>query len=152
MAHIYIHVTDDDFSVTDEMSKITKGRKDIGALVSFTGFVRDMHNEKSIKKLTLEHFPLMAEKQLLSIAQKAAERWKVTDITIIHRYGGLYPSDQIVLVLTASAHRKDAFTAGEFMMDWLKTDAPFWKKEQTEQGEDWVQSKRDDINQKNRWT
>jgi molybdopterin synthase catalytic subunit len=152
MANIHIDVTSDDFNITAEMNKITQSRTDIGALVSFTGFVRDNHNGKTIKKLTLEHFPLMAEKQLRTIANEAAERWDVTDITLIHRYGALIPSDQIVLVLTSSPHRSDAFSAGEFMMDWLKTDAPFWKKEETTEGEHWVESKSSDMTQKNRWT
>ena len=132
MSSICVRVQDLDFNIQDEINAITAGRTDIGALVSFTGYVRDFNITGDVKSLTLEHYPNMAEKQLLKIAQKAQQQWEISDITIIHRYGTLYPADQIVLVIAASAHRGDAFNAAEFMMDYLKTQAPFWKKERRE--------------------
>lgn len=142
----------EDFDLTREMELIREGRQDIGALVSFTGLVRDMHNDRKIKKMTLEHYPAMANKELTTIAKLAQDRWPLQDITVIHRYGALFPADQIVLVITASAHRDAAFEAAAFIMDWLKTDAPFWKKEQTEEGEHWVTAQTKDKRAHDKWT
>lgn len=142
----------EDFDLTREMDLIRKDRQDIGALVSFTGLVRDMHNDRKVKKMTLEHYPAMANKELGKIAEIAQDRWPLQDITVIHRYGELMPGDQIVLVITASAHRQAAFDAAAFIMDWLKTDAPFWKKEQTEEGEHWVGAQTRDQRAHDKWT
>lgn len=141
----------EDFDIADEISLLTKDRKDIGAVTTFTGLVRDIHGDKAIKKLTLEHFPGMAEKELGKIGKIAESRWPLQGLTIIHRYGPLLPGDQIVLVITTSHHRDAAFEAAQFIMDWLKTDAPFWKKEETTEGNHWVAAKSDDDDKKDRW-
>ena len=146
-----IAVQSNDFDIAAEISSLTKGRTDIGAVASFTGLVRDIHGDKEIKSLTLEHFPVMAEKELEKIGLEAEERWSIQGLTIIHRYGKLLPSDQIVLVITTSHHREAAFNAAQFIMDWLKTDAPFWKKEETGDGTHWVAAKSDDDDKKDRW-
>ncbi len=146
-----ISVQSDDFDISEEIKQLTDGRTDIGAVASFVGLVRDIHGVKKINKLTLEHFPAMAKKELNKIANQAMDRWQVEDLTIIHRYGEMLPGDQIVLVITTSHHREAAFTAAQFIMDWLKTDAPFWKKEETEDGTHWVAAKTDDDEKKERW-
>lgn len=127
------------------------GQGDIGAIVSFVGQVRDINDGNAIHTLTLEHYPPMTEKALAKIEAEAKSRWDLIDILIIHRIGSLQPQDQIVLVLVASAHRGDAFSACEFIMDYLKTSAPFWKKESTSQGERWVEAKLSDDAAKERW-
>lgn len=141
----------EDFDISREINRLTEGRTDIGAIATFSGLVRDIHGEKQVKKMTLEHFPAMAEKELTKIAELAKNRWPLEDLTIIHRYGELYPGDNIVLVITTSHHRDAAFEAAAFIMDWLKTDAPFWKKEETEDGEHWVAAKSEDDDNKDRW-
>ena len=123
----------------------------IGAIVSFIGQVRDMNEGNAINTLTLEHYPEMTQKALEEIEAEAKTRWHVIDALIIHRVGTLKPQDQIVLVAVSSAHRGDAFKACEFMMDYLKTSAPFWKKEATNQGERWVEAKVSDDAAKARW-
>jgi molybdopterin synthase catalytic subunit len=123
----------------------------IGALVSFVGQVRDMNEGDNIHTLTLEHYPAMTEKALTAIELEAKSRWDVIDTLIIHRVGTLQPLDQIVLVAVTSAHRGEAFKACEFIMDYLKTSAPFWKKEATSQGERWVEAKLSDDAAKERW-
>jgi molybdopterin synthase catalytic subunit len=123
----------------------------IGALVSFVGQVRDMNEGDAINTLTLEYYPAMTEKALQEIEIEAKKRWQVMDTLIIHRVGTLKPQDQIVLVAVTSAHRGEAFKACEFMMDYLKTSAPFWKKEATESGERWVEAKVTDDAAKARW-
>jgi molybdopterin synthase catalytic subunit len=128
----------------------------IGALVSFVGQVREFANESptdgdSIHTLTLEHYPAMTEKALAAIELEAKTRWNIIDSLIIHRVGTLQPLDQIVLVVVTSAHRGEAFKACEFIMDYLKTSAPFWKKETTSQGERWVEAKLSDDAAKARW-
>jgi molybdopterin synthase catalytic subunit len=127
------------------------GQPNIGALVSFVGQVRDINDGSSVNTLTLEHYPEMTEKALLKIEAEAKSRWDLIDSLIIHRVGTLQAQDQIVLVLVASAHRGDAFSACEFIMDYLKTSAPFWKKEATSQGERWVEAKLSDDVAKERW-
>jgi molybdopterin synthase catalytic subunit len=146
-----ISVQSHDFDLAQEIFKMTNGRKDLGAIVTFTGLVRDIHAGKTIKKMTLEHFPGMAAQELEKIALSSMKRWPLEDLTIIHRYGPLLPGDNIVLVITTSHHREAAFEAAEYMMDWLKTDAPFWKLEETEEGEHWVGAKNDDIERKKKW-
>lgn len=144
-------VQDQDFDIAAEIKELCGRRTDIGAIVTFTGLVRDFHGGNKIRKMTLEHFPGMAEKQLEAICKTAAERWPLQGGTVIHRYGPLFPGDQIVLVITLSAHREAAFEAAEFIMDWLKTEAPFWKKEQTADGTHWVEAKAEDDKRKDRW-
>lgn len=146
-----ISVQHEDFDIAAEIDQLKKGRTDLGAIATFTGLVRDIHGEKSIKKMTLEHFPAMAKKELAKIGTEASDRWPLQGLTIIHRYGELYPGDQIVLVITISHHREAAFNAAQFIMDWLKTDAPFWKKEETADGTHWVDAKTDDDEKKDRW-
>ena len=119
-------------------------------MVSFVGTVRDLDNA-SVNKMTLEHYPGMTEKTLESIVNKAQERWPIGNTTIIHRIGDLNINDQIVLVITTSKHRKAAFEACEFIMDYLKTEAPFWKKEHTTTDSSWVEAKNSDSIQKNKW-
>jgi molybdopterin synthase catalytic subunit len=126
-------------------------KESIGALVSFVGQVRDLNDGDAINTLTLEHYPEMTEKALQAIENEAKTRWDIIDSLIIHRVGTLKPLDQIVLVAVTSAHRGDAFHACEFIMDYLKTSAPFWKKEVTNQGERWVEAKLADDAAKARW-
>ncbi len=146
-----ILVQDQDFDIATEIKELSRERTDIGAIVTFTGLVRDFHGENKVNQMTLEHFPGMAEKQLATICEEAFERWPLQGATVIHRYGPLAPGDQIVLVITLSAHRGAAFEAAEFIMDWLKTDAPFWKKEQTNGGDHWVDSKVSDEEKCKKW-
>lgn len=146
-----IQVQKETFNVDDVADQLMLNRKDIGAAVTFTGYVRDLSDNNNLKSLFLEHYPGMTEQSLTDIANQATERWPIDDIAIIHRIGNLEPSDPIVMVATLSAHRKAAFHAAEFIMDYLKTDAPFWKKEITKDGEEWVASKKSDSNEKDKW-
>ena len=125
--------------------------KGIGAIASFVGFVRDINAELSVSEMTLEHYPAMTEKALQNIVVEARARWDVLDITVIHRVGTLRPSDQIVFVAVASGHRGDAFSACEFVMDYLKTKAPFWKKEGHGDQSRWVDSRVSDDAAAKRW-
>lgn len=124
---------------------------DVGAIVSFVGLVRDVNEGDAVSTLTLEHYPGMTEKALQAIEDEAKKRWDILDSLIVHRVGTLQPQDQIVLVMVSSAHRGDAFQACEFMMDYLKTQAPFWKKEATSQGARWVEAKESDDEAQARW-
>lgn len=139
-----------DFDITTEVQRVRENNNDIGAVVSFLGTVRDLDNE-SIEKMTLEHYPGMTEKALNSIVNQAQDRWSLGEVSVIHRIGELQINDQIVLVITTSKHRKAAFEACEFIMDFLKTQAPFWKKEQTKHKSRWVEAKQSDEQAKNRW-
>ena len=145
-----IKVQKSDFDVSLEIKKITMNNKNIGGVGSFIGIVRD-NNDKNLKSMTLEHYPIMTEKMLEKINSEAKTRWKLIDSIIIHRYGKLYPGDQIVLVATFSQHRKDALEACEFLIDWLKTKAPFWKLESTNNGDDWVKEKISDLAAAKKW-
>ena len=147
---MYIKVQEEDFDIAEVNRQLCAGRSDIGAIASFIGLVRDLPQNR-LRKMTLEHYPGMTEKALQGIAEKARERWKIIDLAIIHRVGELRPSDQIVLVSVLSAHRADAFDACEFIMDYLKTDAPFWKKEVSGQGSKWVKSRKSDIFARKKW-
>jgi len=138
-----ISVQSGDFDAGLEIRAIS-GRSSIGAVASFVGLVRDV-------AMTLEHYPGMTERAIAKIVEAAKERWQVMDCCVIHRYGALQPNDQIVLVAVASAHRGDAFAACEFIMDYLKTQAPFWKKEQTPEGPRWVEAKGSDDAAAERW-
>ena len=144
-----IRVQEDDFDAAREARLLTAGKTHIGAVVSFTGLVR---GDKGLKSMTLEHYPGMTEKQLEDIACETTSRWPIDEVLIIHRYGALKPGDQIVLVITASKSRRDAFDAANFLMDWLKTKAPFWKQEVGEDGKVWVEAKASDDAAADKWT
>lgn len=145
-----IIVQKEDFDLSNEVKLARGNNSDTGAVVSFVGTVRDLKGT-SLKSMTLEHYPEMTEKSLHEISTQARRRWDIQSITIIHRIGELKVSDQIVLVITTSKHRGDAFDSCHFIMDYLKTDAPFWKKESLENEDNWVESRKGDIDQKNRW-
>jgi len=145
-----IVVQTEDFDLTTEVSHTRNNNPQIGAIVSFIGTVRDLH-PGSISSMTLEHYPGMTEKSLKSIVTETRERWDLQNITIIHRIGELKVNDQIVLVVTTSKHRQAAFESCHFIMDYLKTDAPFWKKESIKQKMEWVKSRESDDEQKKRW-
>ncbi len=145
-----IRIQKEDFELTALNRELTEGRSDVGAVVSFVGLVRDLEGA-SLQQMTLEHYPGMTEKALQMIAANALARWKVADLAIIHRVGALKPADQIVVVSVLSAHRGDAFAACEFIMDYLKTEAPFWKKETSEQGSKWVDARKNDLFSRNKW-
>lgn len=148
-----VRVQLEDFNAGDEISKLRSARKDIGAVVSFVGQVRDMNVGEHVTELTLEHYPGMTEKALETIAEQAKSRWDLVDVLVIHRIGSLKPLDQIVLVAVSSAHRGEAFRACEFIMDYLKTEAPFWKKEILQSGESrWVEAKDSDDTARKRWS
>lgn len=146
-----VRVQTDDFDVGAEINAMRLSNPNIGAVVSFIGQVRDLNNGDNVASMTLEHYPAMTEKSLESIVEQAKNRWVIEDALIVHRIGELKPLDQIVLVLVASMHRQDAFAACEFMMDFLKTEALFWKKEQTPTGARWVEAKDSDDQAKSRW-
>jgi molybdopterin synthase catalytic subunit len=146
-----IRVQTEDFDPGAEMARLHAGRGDIGAVVSFLGLVRDENNGERLTSMTLEHFPGMTERELERIAEDARERWKLDDVVVIHRVGTLKPGDRIVLVVTASRHRQAAFEAGEFLMDYLKTRAPFWKREMRPSGEHWVEARGSDDAAASRW-
>jgi molybdopterin synthase catalytic subunit len=145
-----IVVQTDDFDLTSEVELIKSTNSSIGAVVSFIGTVRDLTSE-SLISLTLEHYPGMTEKSLRSIADKARKKWEIESVTIIHRVGTLGIGDQIVLVITSSKHRQAAFDSCNYIMDFLKTDAPFWKKEVSDKEEKWVGKRESDEEQKKRW-
>lgn len=146
-----IQVQEDDFSLQDEYQALLQDKASAGAVVTFTGRVRDFNDGRDVTGLKLEHYPGMTEKALNQIARQASERWDLLAITVIHRVGQLNLSDQIVLVAVASAHRGDAFDACEFVMDYLKTKAPFWKKETTKEGDFWVEARTSDETKANSW-
>ena len=148
---IAISVQTADFDVADTLKKMRAARKDIGAIVHFVGLVRDLNLGDAVSTLTLEHYPAMTEKALTTIAEAAQTRWDIMEVQVIHRVGTLQPGDQIVLVAVSSAHRGDAFQACEFVMDYLKTEASFWKKEATPEGERWVDAKASDDQMRDRW-
>lgn len=147
-----IRVQAEDFDIGAEIHKLRAARKDIGAIVSFTGTVRDRQGGQAIAAMTLEHYPGMTERELERIEREANARWPLSASLIIHRYGRLEPGDNIVLVVTASAHRQAAFEAAQFLMDYLKTKAPFWKQEQTPEGARWVEARETDDEAAARWT
>ena len=145
-----IVVQTEDFDLTSEVELIKSTNSSIGAVVSFIGTVRDLTSE-SLISLTLEYYPGMTEKSLRSIADKARKKWEIESVTIIHRVGTLGIGDQIVLVITSSKHRQAAFDSCNYIMDFLKTDAPFWKKEVSDKEEKWVGKRESDEEQKKRW-
>lgn len=139
-----IRVQKEDFDLGLEIAQILTHNTEIGGLASFVGLVREYSEDDRIITMTLEHYPGMTEKQLDIIEQSARRRWDLKDVLIIHRYGTLKPGDQIVLVVTASAHRDEAFESCRFLIDWLKTKAPFWKLEERESGAHWVNARESD--------
>ena len=146
-----VRIQSEDFDAGAEMAAMRKGNPAIGALASFVGVVRNANEGDSVSEMTLEHYPGMTERSIEEIVQQARGRWNVIDALVVHRIGTLKPTDQIVLVIVASSHRGDAFAACEFIMDYLKTRAPFWKKEQTAEGERWVDARATDDIAAERW-
>ena len=146
-----VSVQTEDFDAGLEISRLRNARKDIGAVVSFIGLVRDLNEGDQVSQLTLDHYPGMTEKALEAIVSQAQSRWAIFDAIVIHRVGTLQATEQIVLVAVSSAHRSEAFKACEFIMDYLKTEAPFWKKERTQSGERWLDAKSTDDEARERW-
>ncbi|HEV7462439.1 MAG TPA: molybdenum cofactor biosynthesis protein MoaE [Methyloceanibacter sp.] len=144
-----IRVLQEDFDIRAEIARLTSGRTDIGAIVTFTGTVRDQAG--AITEMTLEHYPGMTEGELARIEAEACARWTLQASLIVHRYGTLKPGDNIVLVVTASEHRDAAFDAARFLMDYLKTSAPFWKRETGPGGSRWVEVSSSDDTARTRW-
>ncbi|WP_298812439.1 molybdenum cofactor biosynthesis protein MoaE [uncultured Roseibium sp.] len=147
-----VRVQSEDFDVQLESRALAEGRKDVGALVTFTGLCRD--EAGTLSALELEHYPGMAEAELTRIAEQAVQRWPLTGLTVVHRFGKIPPGENIVLVVSASAHRRAAFEAADFLMDYLKTRAPFWKKEHLVDGDSgsWVEAKSGDEDDAARWS
>jgi molybdopterin synthase catalytic subunit len=146
-----VRVQAEEFDTRRELDALTRGRTDVGALASFTGLVRDANDGTRVSAMTLEHYPGMTQKALEDICAQAHSRWDLIDTLVIHRVGALKPGDRIVLVGVASAHRGDAFAACEFIMDYLKTRAPFWKREDTPEGSRWVEAREGDDAAAQRW-
>jgi len=150
-----VRIQIEDFDVGVEIANLRLARKDTGAVVSFVGQVRDLNEGDQVSQLTLEHYPGMTEKALEAIVSQAKSRWNIFDALVIHRVGTMQPTDQIVLVAVSGAHRGEAFSACEFIMDYLKTEAPFWKKELTqingELVERWIDAKLSDDAARERW-
>ena len=146
-----VRVQQEDFDVGAEIAALRSNNPRIGAVASFIGIVRDSNEGAAVGSITLEHYPGMTEKSLASICEQAKARWALDDVLIVHRVGTLAPSDQIVLVVTTSSHRGDAFAACQFVMDYLKTEAPFWKKETTEDGMRWVDARDSDAQAREKW-
>ncbi len=147
-----IRIQNADFDTAQEIAAIGKGRTDIGAVVSFSGICRGSENGEPIAALTLEHYPGMAEAEIRRHAEEAMSRWPLSGLTVIHRVGRITPGENIVLVVTASQHRQAAFQAAEFLMDYLKTSAPFWKREESARGSSWIEARDHDDAAAARWT
>ena len=146
-----IVIQTEDFDLAAEMAALRAQSAETGALVSFVGLVRDFSNGEQIESIHLEHYPGMCEKVLEKIVAEAKQRWQLLGVRVIHRIGQLQPGEQIVLVAIASRHRTDAFAACEFIIDYLKTAAPFWKREQTAHGTHWLDTKESDVERMQRW-
>lgn len=150
-----VRVQREDFDTAAELDRMTAGRTQIGAVVTFTGLVRDFADATAapsgVSRMTLEHYPGMTQRQLEAIVAEARQRWPLDDCLVIHRFGELHPGDRIVLVITASAHRQAAFEASAFLVDWLKTRAPFWKLEEDGRQRRWVEAKASDDDAASRW-
>ena len=146
-----VRVQQQDFDAGTEIARMRANNPKIGAVASFIGIVRDLNEDAAVGSITLEHYPGMTEKSLAAIAEQAKARWRLHDVLIVHRVGTLVPADQIVLVVTTSSHRGDAFAACQFVMDYLKTEAPFWKKETTKDGMRWVDARDSDAQARERW-
>jgi molybdopterin synthase catalytic subunit len=146
-----VRVQEADFDLGVEVAALRQGNPRIGAVASFVGVVRDVNEGDSVAEMTLEHYPGMTERSIEAIIDEARGRWEVLDALVVHRIGTLQPTDQIVLVIVTSGHRGDAFAACEFIMDYLKTRAPFWKKEKTGRGARWVEARTSDDAAAERW-
>jgi molybdopterin synthase catalytic subunit len=151
-ADVTIRIQQADFDVAQEIAALTGGRTDIGAVVSFSGICRGSENGEPIAALTLEHYPGMAEAEIKRHADEAMSRWPLTGLTVVHRVGRIKPGENIVLVLAASQHRQAAFHAAEFLMDYLKANAPFWKREESAKGASWIEARGHDDAAAARWT
>ena len=151
-ANATIRIQESDFDIGQEIAALTKARSDVGAVVSFSGICRGKEGGENIAALTLEHYPGMAEAEIARHAETAMSRWPLTGLTVIHRVGRITPGENIVLVLTASQHRQAAFQAAEFLMDYLKANAPFWKREESAAGAAWVDARDHDDAAAARWT
>ncbi|WP_456417868.1 molybdopterin synthase catalytic subunit MoaE [Thiolapillus sp.] len=149
--HKHISVQTKCFDAAEEERRLRQGNPRIGAVVSFLGLMRDINEEDQVSAMTLEHYPGMTEKALAAIVEEAQTRWELEGIRVIHRVGELLPEDPIVLVMVASRHRGEAFRACEFIIDYLKTRAPFWKKETTADGERWVEARHSDRDAEAKW-
>lgn len=147
-----VRVQTGDFDIGAEIAAMRRGNPKVGAVASFIGVVRDLNEGDRVAELTLEHYPGMTEKALEKIVTEARSRWRIYDALVIHRVGTLKPGDQIVLVVVTGAHRGEAFEACEFLMDYLKTRAPFWKKETTPEGSHWVEARESDDVAADRWS
>jgi molybdopterin synthase catalytic subunit len=147
-----IRIQQADFDIAREIAALTKGRTDVGAVVSFSGLCRGSENGQPIAALTLEHYPEMAEAEIKRHTDEAMSRWPLSGLTVIHRVGRITPGENIVLVLAASAHRQAAFEAAEFLMDYLKASAPFWKREESAAGANWIEAHDHDDAAAARWT
>lgn len=146
-----IHILENAFDPTEEINRLSRSDKSMGAVVSFIGTMRDINEGDEVSSMTLEHYPGMTEKALQQIVKQARDQWALGQVTVIHRVGQIFPSDSIVLVAVSSAHRGEAFDACEFIIDFLKTRAPFWKKEVTDKGERWVDERAADNEAVNQW-
>ncbi len=146
-----IKVQREDFDIGAELAQLTDGNAKVGGLASFVGLVRDLAEQAAVSAMTLEHYPGMTERRLAEIEAEARSRWPLEDVLIIHRYGKLEPGDRIVLVATTSAHRQAALESCAFLIDWLKTKAPFWKLEEGAKGAAWVEAKESDDRAAEKW-
>lgn len=152
MSHFtHISVQTQDFDFATEYQKLRNSNDSDGALVAFVGLVRDTNLQQSVSGLFLEHYPVMTDKVLSNIVKQARSKWQLGSVSVVHRVGQLHVSDQIVFVGVTSQHRQSAYRANEFIMDFLKTQAPFWKKETTTQGDRWIEAKASDIEKSNDW-
>jgi molybdopterin synthase catalytic subunit len=148
---VAVRVQREEFDVGAEVARLRGGDPGVGAVACFVGVARDVNDGAAVASLTLEHYPGMTEKALEAICEQARSRWKLIDVLVVHRVGELRPTDPIVLVVVTSAHRGDAFAACEFVMDYLKTEAPFWKRETTPDGARWVDARDSDETARLRW-
>lgn len=146
-----IRIQREDFDIGAELARLTDGNARIGGLASFVGLVRDLADQSAVSAMTLEHYPGMTERRLAEIEAEARARWPLEGVLIIHRYGRLEPGDRIVLVATTSAHRQAALESCAFLIDWLKTKAPFWKLEEGTKGAAWVEAKESDDRAAEKW-
>ncbi|BAT59238.1 molybdopterin synthase catalytic subunit [Variibacter gotjawalensis] len=147
-----VRIQREPFDASAESDALSKGRHDVGAVVTFTGVCRGIEGDDTVRAMTLEHYPGMAEEEIEGHVAEAQKRWKLLGVTVVHRYGRFEPGDPIVLVVTASSHREDAFAAANFLMDYLKTKAPFWKREERSDGDRWVDATDADDEAAERWT
>jgi molybdopterin synthase catalytic subunit len=152
IANVTIRIQQADFDIAREISALTKARSDVGAVVSFTGICRGSEDGATIAALTLEHYPGMAEAEITRHVETATTRWPLTGVSVVHRVGRIMPGENIVLVVTASKHRQAAFEAAEFLMDYLKSNAPFWKRVEAADGAKWIEARDHDEAAAARWT